>query len=143
MPRTGRRPPIRPSKVRSRPARARPPAAAPQPTLAPALPQPSLGSRRAALPERRSRALPFRQRFATSDIARLRWPVSKYRTVFSKRGFAAPLLFLALALAAKGSVDATATLWLCGLAVLWVSGALLPRAETPRVSVLGFAVFGY
>jgi O-antigen ligase len=61
----------------------------------------------------------------------------------SKRGLAAPLLFLALALAAKGSVDAAATLWLCGLAVLWASGALLPRSKVPGTSVLGFAVFGY
>jgi O-antigen ligase len=63
--------------------------------------------------------------------------------MFSKRGLAAPLLFFALALAAKGSVDAAATLWLCGLAVLWISGALLPQAETPRLSALGFAAFGY
>ncbi len=63
--------------------------------------------------------------------------------MFSKRGLAAPLLFFALALAAKGSVDASATLWLCGLAALWITAALLPPAETPRLSALGFVVFGY
>src|SRR5258706_14931956 len=85
----------------------------------------------------------FQPRFARHSDLRLRWPVAEDWTVFSKRGLAAPLLFFALALAAKGSVDASATLWLCGLAVLWTTAALLPPAETPRLSALGFVVFGY
>jgi O-antigen ligase len=52
-------------------------------------------------------------------------------------------LFFALALAAKGSVDASAMLWLYGLVALWVGGILLPPTKTPPVTALGLAVFGY
>ena len=60
-----------------------------------------------------------------------------------KRGLAAPLLFCALALVAKGSVDASATLWLSALVALCVAAACLPERNDPYLTPLGLAVFGY
>jgi O-antigen ligase len=62
--------------------------------------------------------------------------------MFTRRGLAAPLLFLALAFASYGSVEASPAVWL-GAVVLLVLAAWALPAPSPSLSVLSVAVGGF
>src|SRR5262245_23238891 len=83
-----------------------------------------------------------RSRLSAPDCAagkRLHALLGQYSADQIKRGLAAPLLFLALALAAKGSVDASPTLWCGSLLLLWGSARLIPLELplTPTTLAIG------
>jgi len=59
---------------------------------------------------------------------------------WSKRGLVAPLLFLALALAAQGSAHASPLLWFGALALLVVIGAMVPAETAPPLGSLAAVV---
>ena len=71
-------------------------------------------------------ARPFRLRFA-----RRKTKPSTGRLVIKKEGLGAPLLFLALAIAAYGSANAMTTLWLLSLVLLWLGARCIPSSPRP------------
>jgi O-antigen ligase len=83
-----------------------------------------------------------RSRSARDRGARKRFDplLAQYRIDRVKRGLAAPLLFLALILAGRGSVEASPLVWTAALACLWAGAVSIPRQHRSSLTPLSICV---